>query len=175
MTIGSTRSSKWILGNLAWTRKKVTEYLTHRHVITTITVLRPSILCQDTQQNRRSKIQVYLPVKSRLYDPWTSQPKQIKHRCGLVRAALKSVQHHLDLKVPVDDILSHRLGVSDFLVYPNHMANTKSSLARVRPQSVARKRMQFEKLGSTKKFVHGFWDANTISERGSTKSYGGGR
>ncbi|GFY83238.1 hypothetical protein Acr_03g0000120 [Actinidia rufa] len=62
---------------------------------------------------------------------------------------------------------------SDFPVYPNYMANTKSSLARVRSQSVPRQRMQLEKLGLTKGFVRGVWDADTLSERGSTKCYDG--
>ncbi|PSS32395.1 Protein IQ-DOMAIN like [Actinidia chinensis var. chinensis] len=51
---------------------------------------------------------------------------------------------------------------SDFPVYQNYMANTKSSLARVRSQSVPRQRMQFEKLGLTKGFVRGIRDTDTL-------------
>lgn len=56
---------------------------------------------------------------------------------------------------------------SSYLGYPNYMSNTESSLAKVRSHSAPRQRMQVEKLGSTSRFGHGFWDTDTISERGS--------
>uniref|UniRef100_A0A5B7A0M7 Putative IQ-domain 24 n=1 Tax=Davidia involucrata TaxID=16924 RepID=A0A5B7A0M7_DAVIN len=69
---------------------------------------------------------------------------------------------------------------SGYSSHPNYMANTESSRAKVRSQSAPRIRMPFEKPGSTKRFVHGFWDADTRSERGldvhanfGTKAYPG--
>ncbi|KAA8539895.1 hypothetical protein F0562_026587 [Nyssa sinensis] len=64
--------------------------------------------------------------------------------------------------------------------HPNYMANTESSCAKVRSLSAPRQRMPHE-TGSTKRFVCGFGDANTHSERGldihaanfGTKAYPG--
>ncbi|KAE9464906.1 hypothetical protein C3L33_03190, partial [Rhododendron williamsianum] len=69
----------------------------------------------------------------------------------------------------------------DYMGYPNYMANTESSWAKVRSQSAPRQRiMQVEKPGSLKRFVRGYWDGDSISERGldmcedfSTKAYPG--
>uniref|UniRef100_A0A5B7A203 Putative IQ-domain 24 n=1 Tax=Davidia involucrata TaxID=16924 RepID=A0A5B7A203_DAVIN len=56
---------------------------------------------------------------------------------------------------------------SEYSSHPNYMANTESSCAKVRSQSAPRQRMPFEKPGSTKRFVPGFWDANNSHlERG---------
>ncbi|KAM7499624.1 hypothetical protein LguiA_024038 [Lonicera macranthoides] len=57
----------------------------------------------------------------------------------------------------------------EYLSYPNYMANTESSRAKFRSQSAPRQRMEFEKPGSTKMFVRGFWDVDTSnSDKGST-------
>lgn len=55
----------------------------------------------------------------------------------------------------------------DYAAHPNYMANTESSLAKLRSQSAPRQRMQTEKL-TGRKFVHGLWDMDTRSEKGST-------
>lgn len=57
----------------------------------------------------------------------------------------------------------------EYLSYPNYMANTESSRAKFRSHSAPRQRMEFEKPGSTKMFVRGFWDVDTSnSDKGST-------
>ncbi|KAL7254009.1 hypothetical protein ACSBR1_008376 [Camellia fascicularis] len=55
----------------------------------------------------------------------------------------------------------------EYLGYPNYMATTESSLAKIRSQSAPRQRLQIEDRGSTTRFARGFWDVDTISERGS--------
>jgi len=69
----------------------------------------------------------------------------------------------------------------DYMGYPNYMANTESSWAKVRSQSAPRQRiMQLEKPASLMRFVRGYWDGDSLSERGldlcedfSTKAYPG--
>ncbi|KAL3524243.1 hypothetical protein ACH5RR_017077 [Cinchona calisaya] len=56
----------------------------------------------------------------------------------------------------------------EYLNHPSYMANTESSLAKARSQSAPRQRMQYERHGTNRKFVPGLWDAETISEKGST-------
>ncbi|XP_015878074.3 protein IQ-DOMAIN 23 [Ziziphus jujuba] len=53
--------------------------------------------------------------------------------------------------------------------YPNYMANTESSRAKVRSQSAPRQRLEFEKYGTPKRFVQGFWDAGTHLDKGSVQ------
>ncbi|XP_076933586.1 protein IQ-DOMAIN 24-like [Bidens hawaiensis] len=51
----------------------------------------------------------------------------------------------------------------DYSSYPNYMANTESSRAKLRSHSAPRQRVQFEKSGSTRLL----WDySDTLSERG---------
>ncbi|XP_076915062.1 protein IQ-DOMAIN 24-like [Bidens hawaiensis] len=51
----------------------------------------------------------------------------------------------------------------DYTSYPNYMANTESSRAKLRSHSAPRQRVQFEKSGSTRLL----WDySDTLSERG---------
>ncbi|KAI8006323.1 hypothetical protein LOK49_LG07G00461 [Camellia lanceoleosa] len=63
--------------------------------------------------------------------------------------------------------------LSDYLGHPNYMANTESSLSRVRSQSAPKQRTHVENFGSTKSFVRGFWDGDTISERGEFRTKAG--
>ncbi|CAI9092179.1 OLC1v1027359C1 [Oldenlandia corymbosa var. corymbosa] len=55
----------------------------------------------------------------------------------------------------------------DYLSHPSYMGVTESSLAKVRSQSAPRQRMQYERLGTSRKFLPGLWDLETTSERGS--------
>ncbi|XP_011048685.1 PREDICTED: protein IQ-DOMAIN 14-like [Populus euphratica] len=50
--------------------------------------------------------------------------------------------------------------------YPNYMSNTESSRAKVRSQSAPRQRLEFEKYGSSRRSVQGYYDADIRSERG---------
>ncbi|CAN1188292.1 Protein TIC 21, chloroplastic [Linum perenne] len=51
--------------------------------------------------------------------------------------------------------------------YPNYMANTESSIARFRSQSVPRQRVEYDKLGSSKRSLKGVYDSSDmVSECG---------
>ncbi|PNX80360.1 hypothetical protein L195_g040485, partial [Trifolium pratense] len=56
--------------------------------------------------------------------------------------------------------------------YPNYMANTESSKAKVRSQSAPRQRVEFERCSSTRKPFKGFWDVGpTNSDQDSEYEY----
>lgn len=56
--------------------------------------------------------------------------------------------------------------------YPNYMANTESSKAKVRSQSAPRQRLEFERCSSTRKPFQGFWDVGpTNSDQDSEYEY----
>ncbi|KAJ8752786.1 hypothetical protein K2173_008521 [Erythroxylum novogranatense] len=59
----------------------------------------------------------------------------------------------------------HMLGYfNGYSSYPNYMANTESSRAKVRSQSAPRQRLEFEKYCSDARSVRGFRDADAYSE-----------
>ncbi|OVA14144.1 IQ motif [Macleaya cordata] len=60
--------------------------------------------------------------------------------------------------------------LSGYSDYPNYMANTESSRAKVRSQSAPKQRLEFEKSSSMKRYyVHGFGELRSSStQRGST-------
>ncbi|CAN1148562.1 Protein TIC 21, chloroplastic [Linum perenne] len=56
--------------------------------------------------------------------------------------------------------------------YPNYMANTESSIARFRSQSVPRQRVEYDKLGSSKRSLKGVYDSSDmVSECGFWSAY----
>ncbi|CAJ1952672.1 unnamed protein product [Sphenostylis stenocarpa] len=56
---------------------------------------------------------------------------------------------------------------SGYSGHPNYMSNTESSRAKVRSHSAPRQRMEFERYGSTRRSLQGFWDAGPSSDRDS--------
>jgi len=57
---------------------------------------------------------------------------------------------------------------SGYSGHPNYMSNTESSRAKVRSHSAPRQRIEFERYGSTRRSLQGFWDAGPSSDRDST-------
>lgn len=58
---------------------------------------------------------------------------------------------------------------SGYSGYPNYMANTQSSRAKVRSQSAPRQRLEFERYGSTRMSAQGLWDGSINSDRDFTQ------
>ncbi|KAJ1433751.1 hypothetical protein SESBI_05898, partial [Sesbania bispinosa] len=56
---------------------------------------------------------------------------------------------------------------SGYSGYPNYMANTESSRAKVRSQSAPRQRLEFERYGATRRYVQGLWEEGPNSDRDS--------
>ncbi|WVZ14378.1 hypothetical protein V8G54_011944 [Vigna mungo] len=56
---------------------------------------------------------------------------------------------------------------SGYSGHPNYMSNTESSRAKVRSHSAPRQRIEFERYGSTRRSLQGFWDAGPSSDRDS--------
>lgn len=55
---------------------------------------------------------------------------------------------------------------SSYMGQPNYMTYTESSQAKVRSRSAPRQRLNSERPGAVKRFVHGYWDEETSSENG---------
>ncbi|KAK1399559.1 IQ motif, EF-hand binding site [Heracleum sosnowskyi] len=55
---------------------------------------------------------------------------------------------------------------SNYSGQPNYMTYTESSQAKVRSRSAPKQRLNSERPGTMKRYVHGYWDEETISENG---------
>lgn len=55
---------------------------------------------------------------------------------------------------------------NNYMGLPNYMTYTESSQAKVRSRSAPRQRLNSERPGAVNRYVHGYWDEETISENG---------
>ena len=53
-----------------------------------------------------------------------------------------------------------------YLCQPNYMTYTESAQAKIRSRSAPRQRLNSERPDAVKRYVHGYWNEETISENG---------